>query len=43
MQTQITLTFRKAINLNAPQGEDSEYIKSVDDYLRKVMKRFLES
>lgn len=43
MQTQITLKFRKAINLNIPQTEDSEIIKSVDDYLRKVMKRFLES
>jgi len=43
MPTSITLTFRKTINLNNPIQEDSEYIQSVDDYLRRVMKRFLES
>ncbi len=43
MPTSITLTFRKTINLNNPITEDSEYIQSVDDYLRRVMKRFLES
>ena len=43
MQTSIGLTFRKAINLNKPEIEDFEFIKSVEEYLRKVMKYFLES
>jgi 2-hydroxy-3-keto-5-methylthiopentenyl-1-phosphate phosphatase len=41
MQTSIRLTFRKAINLVHPSNDDYEFIESVENYLRKVMKFFL--
>jgi hypothetical protein len=41
MQTSIRLTFRKAINLVQPSNDDYEFIESVENYLRKVMKYFL--